>query len=103
MQNPYGYAGRGPGEEEATGNVEATFSKFAELLIGWSLGGVDGFRYQVTGHTPDDDRMQLFIFTRSPSSFNIAAKDFGREVGFVLYHRDCVRPSARKGNYERPH
>jgi hypothetical protein len=97
MHNPYGYAGRGPGGEEATGDVEATFSKFAELLIGWSLGGVDGFQYRVTGHPSDNDRIQLFIFARSPSSFSIAAKDFGRETGYVLYHRDCVRPSGEKG------
>jgi len=94
---PYGYAVRGPGDGESTEDVEATFSRFVELIMGWGLGGVDGFRYQVTGHTPDDDRMQLFIFTRSPASFSIAAKDFGREVGYVLYHRDCVRPSGEKG------
>lgn len=97
MHNPYGYAGRGSGEEETAGDVEAIFSRFAELLIGWSLGGVDRFRYQVTGHPTDDDRIQLFIFARSPGSFNIAAKDFGHETGYVLYHRDCVKPPVEKG------
>ncbi len=95
--NPYAYTARRPENGDGTVDVETTFSGFVELLMGWSLGGVDGFRYQVTGHTPDDDRMQLFIFARSPSSFNVAAKDFGREVGYVLYHRDCVRPSGEKG------
>ena len=95
--NPYTYTGGRPGNVDGTVDVETLFSGFVELLMGWSLGGVDGFRYQVTGHTPDDDRLQLFIFARSPNSFNIAARDFGREVGYVLYHRDCVRPSGEKG------
>lgn len=95
--NPYGYAARRTVVGVGTVDVEATFLGFVELLIGWSLGGVDGFQYQVTGYPPDDDRMQLFIFSRSPSSFNITSKDFGHETGYVLYHRVCVRPSGEGG------
>ena len=82
--NPYA-------RQNADVNVEAEFRKLAQPLISWSLGTRD-----FTNAPPSamSNRVELFLFARSPENFDITGPQFSREVGYVLYHLDLLRPES---------
>lgn len=89
---------------------EDCFQKLAGSLIAWSLGGEKSQLpnkpsamhskpvlvqpIPVISSLATGDRVQLFLFARSPKSFNVAGGDF-REVGYVLYHFDLFKPETK--------
>jgi hypothetical protein len=81
----------GPAYGNVITNAEAQFRQLAEPLIAWSLNAAD--LAHATVSTPaENEKVQLFLFTRSPESFQIADAGLGREVGYVLYQLDLFKP-----------
>jgi hypothetical protein len=70
-------------------NVEDEFRKLAAPLMNWSLGTRDFTNAPVP---VPSGRVDLFLFARSPEGFGISGRQFGREVGYVLYHFDLFKP-----------
>lgn len=72
-------------------DVDGQFRKMAKALIGWSLDTED------LDHAPasaTDNRVELFLFARSPQGFAVSGSQFGREVGYVLYRFDLFKPGS---------
>jgi hypothetical protein len=88
---PFSY---GPHEENE--NVEMELRKAVDPMIGWSLGFVSKHSSTPTRFHPDDGRVQLFLFTRSPETFRITSPQFKNEIGYVLYHLDLFPTRERK-------
>jgi len=74
-------------------DVEGQFKKLAVPLMNWSLNTRD------FTNAPAPGRADLFLFARSPESFGISGRQFGREVGYVLYHFDLFKPES-SANHE---
>ncbi len=72
-----------------TVNEAEVFKKLAEPLIGWSLSTED-----FTAAHSTDGRAELFLFARSPRSFDVAGSQFPREIGYVLYHVNVFKPGS---------
>jgi hypothetical protein len=72
-------------------NVEDEFRKLAAPLMNWSLGTRDFTNAPVP---VPSGRVDLFLFARSPEGFGISGRQFGREVGYVLYHFDLFKPES---------
>jgi len=84
-----------PYDDDATDptDVKSRFRDLAKPLLGWSLNAAN---LTPTNAPPPamDGRVQLFIFARSPESFRIAGPQFVREIGYVLYHLNLVKPGS---------
>ena len=77
-------------ENEENTDVEGDFRKLAKPLIGWALSAQDLEKAEVSSAA--SSHVQLFLFARSPESFDITGPGFGHEVGYVLYHFDLFKP-----------
>jgi uncharacterized membrane protein YhaH (DUF805 family) len=77
-------------------DVEGEFKKLAAPLMNWSLSTRD---FTNTSAPLVTGRVDLFLFARSPESFGITGRQFGREVGYVLYHFDLFKPESQ-ANHE---
>jgi hypothetical protein len=82
------YADADPGQKAP----EQVFRGLASPLIGRAIGGTPAF-YHFFGHSPfPKDRVQVFIFAKSPEAFRIQGRHFGKRMGYVLYHIDLFKP-----------
>jgi hypothetical protein len=72
-------------------DVEGQFRKLAMPLVAWSLGTEDFTRLNESPRMAHE-RIQLFLFARSPAGFGITAAGLGLETGYVLYHFDLFKP-----------
>lgn len=81
-------------QQTASTNVEAEFRKLVKPLIGWGLGANEKNYGEPMTIPTRKDRVQLFVFTRSPDTFSITGNQFGHEVGYVLYHVDLFPPGS---------
>jgi hypothetical protein len=72
-------------------DVTAEFKKLAAPLMNWSLGTKDFTNAPVSATS---GHLDLFFFARSPENFGISGPQFGREVGYVLYHLDLFKPES---------
>ena len=68
------------------------FREMVRPLIARSIGGTQNFRHYVDVPPSSADRLQLFIFARSPQEFGLVGKGLGKESGYVLYHLDVFKP-----------
>lgn len=87
----YGYP-----QANAVTDVEGQFRKCARPLIAWSLGAVD-FTGLNKSSPAAIERVQVFLFARSPESFHITGSELGHETGYVLYHFDLFKPETGEG------
>jgi hypothetical protein len=85
-QPPYAYQYENGNQDI---NVEAEFRKLAVPLMAWSFDTRD---YTNAPLPAMNGHADLFLFARSPESFGITGTKFGREVGYVLYHLDLLKP-----------
>jgi hypothetical protein len=81
-----------PYETEVT-DVDARFRELVKPLIAWSFN-TENFAPAAAAPAPTDGRVQLFLYARSPESFSVTGRQFGREIGYVLYHLDLFRPGS---------
>ena len=44
-----------------------------------------------------NERVQVYLFARSPESFCITGTGLGHEIGYVLYHFDLFKPGTAGG------
>ena len=79
-------------DETQLKNAEGEFRKMVKPLIAWSLGAAEKTSADKPAFRARDGRIQLFIFARSPETFGITGPQFGREIGYVLYHLDLFSP-----------
>ena len=64
-------------------------------LIAWSLGTEDFTRLNESPRTAHE-RIQLFLFARSPPGFGITGAGLGLKTGYVLYHFDLFKPGSAR-------
>jgi len=90
---------RGPFGDDESGEVppEKVFRRLRRLLIGRAVGGTEGFAQSFTRPPPAKDRVQVFIFARSPDTFRVKGEQFGKRMGYVLYHIDLFKPENPNG------
>jgi hypothetical protein len=80
-------------DDTAVTDVKGRFRELVKPLIAWSLN-TENFTRADASAPAADGRVQLFLFARSPESFCISGSQFGREIGYVLYHLDLFRPGS---------
>jgi hypothetical protein len=86
-------------EDQDTGRIAArkmrAFQVMNKALIARSIGGTEAFPHRVEYSPLSDNRVQVFIYARSPEGFEIKKTGFGKETGYVLYHVDVFRPQTK--------
>ncbi len=87
----YGYS-----QANTVTDVEGQFRKCARPLIAWSLGAVDFTRLNASSPAANE-RVQLYLFARSPEGFCITGTGLGHETGYVLYHFNLFKPATAGG------
>jgi hypothetical protein len=87
----YGYT-----QANAVTDVEGQVRKCARPLIAWSLGTEDFTRLNASSPAANE-RVQLYLFARSPEGFRITGSELGHETGYVLYHFNLFRPATAEG------
>ena len=75
----------------AVTNAEEQFRSLVKPLIAWSLNLKD-FTQPKVSLPASNDRVQVYLFARSPESFCITGSGLGQEIGYVLYHFDLFKP-----------
>ena len=98
LQNASGYAYAGIGGRDGgrpdPAAAEGVFRNLLWPVLARGLGGSKDFRCSVT--VPESaaeaaERVEVFVFARSPDGFRIGGDRFGREVGYTLYHLQVRR------------
>ena len=84
-------------DEPREGSPGYPFFRLVRPLIARAIGGTGYFRYYLTRPVFARDRVQLFIFTRSPESFHTKGTPFGKTTGYALYHVDLFKPERSDG------
>jgi hypothetical protein len=87
----YGYP-----QATAVADVEGRFRKCVKPLVAWSLGAVDITRLNQPSRAANE-RVQLYLFARSPEGFRITGSEMGQETGYVLYHFNLFKPETAEG------
>ncbi len=62
------------------------------LLYLRAMDGRAYFSQPINRGPQPPDQLQLYIFAKSPEGFRMEGKGFGREIGYVLYVRDVLKP-----------
>ena len=62
------------------------------LLYLRAMDGRTYFSQPINRGPQPPDQLQLYVFAKSPAGFRMEGKGFGREIGYVLYVQEVLKP-----------
>jgi hypothetical protein len=78
--------------EPAAPAADAALLKALPLLYVQAADGQEYFQHPIDHGSQPPDRLELYVFTKSPSSFALQAEGFGHETGYTLYVQEIPKP-----------
>ena len=77
---------------DAVAKAEADLRSAVTLLYLRAMDGRSYFSHPINRGPQPPDQLQLYVFAKSPEGFRMEGKGFGREIGYVLYVQEVVKP-----------